>query len=149
MWKIEDFLTKWEKVTAGSGSSGKGGSDATAAAAEQAISLILLSEVDAYRRCLPFLKTCVRCAAWGGLWRQAACVGAGHVLGQLWGSGGRVCMGAVDAYRRFLPFLKTCMWCAAGCGLWRQGAFVGTVVGQWRQGMYALREKGVEQSKMP
>nr|ADI46936.1 DHC1bm [Volvox carteri f. nagariensis] len=51
VWKIEDFLAKWTKATAG-----KGGEDP--------IAIILLNEIDNYALCLPHLKSCLRGAGW-------------------------------------------------------------------------------------
>ncbi|GLI62890.1 cytoplasmic dynein 1b heavy chain [Volvox africanus] len=51
VWKIEDFLAKWTKATAG-----KGGEDP--------IAIILLNEIDNYTLCLPHLKSCLRGAGW-------------------------------------------------------------------------------------
>nr|BCL66104.1 cytoplasmic dynein 1b heavy chain [Volvox africanus] len=51
VWKIEDFLAKWTKSTAG-----KGGEDP--------IAIILLNEIDNYTLCLPHLKSCLRGAGW-------------------------------------------------------------------------------------
>lgn len=51
VWKIEDFLAKWSKATEGKG-------------ADDPIAMILLKEIDAYRRCLPHLKTTMRGAGW-------------------------------------------------------------------------------------
>ncbi len=51
VWKIEDFLAKWTKATEGKGQ-------------DDPIALILLKEIDSYRRCLPHLKTTMRGAGW-------------------------------------------------------------------------------------
>nr|BBC28429.1 cytoplasmic dynein 1b heavy chain [Yamagishiella unicocca] len=51
VWKIEDFLAKWTKATAG-----RGGDDP--------IATILLNEIDNYTLCLPHLKSCLRGAGW-------------------------------------------------------------------------------------
>ena len=47
MWKIEDFLAKWSKATEGKGS-------------DDPIAIILMGEIDQYKRCLPYLKGCMR-----------------------------------------------------------------------------------------
>ena len=51
VWKIEDFLAKWAKATEGKG-------------AEDPIAVILMGEIDTYKRCLPYLKGCMRGAGW-------------------------------------------------------------------------------------
>lgn len=51
VWKIEDFLGKWSRTTEGKG-------------ADDAIAMILLSEIDAYKRILPYLKASMRGAGW-------------------------------------------------------------------------------------
>jgi len=57
VWKIEDFLGKWEKATAAAAAQAAG-------ASHDPIALLLMNEVDAYRRCLPHLKTCMRGTGW-------------------------------------------------------------------------------------
>ncbi|KAJ9505745.1 hypothetical protein QJQ45_029246, partial [Haematococcus lacustris] len=60
VWRIEDFLAKWGKATEGKG-------------ADDPIALILLKEVDSYKRCLPYLKTTLRGAGWEeSHWLQAS-----------------------------------------------------------------------------
>ncbi|GFR50179.1 hypothetical protein Agub_g12346, partial [Astrephomene gubernaculifera] len=51
VWKIEDFLAKWTKATAGKGT-------------EDPIAVILVNEIDNYSLCLPHLKSCLRGAGW-------------------------------------------------------------------------------------
>jgi hypothetical protein len=51
VWKVEDFLVKWSKDTGAI----KGAADSVA--------LILLNEIEVYRRCLPYLKL-LRGAGW-------------------------------------------------------------------------------------
>ncbi|KAG2486208.1 hypothetical protein HYH03_015170 [Edaphochlamys debaryana] len=51
VWKIEDFLAKWTKATAGKGS-------------DDPIAIILLSEIENYTLCLPHLKSSLRGAGW-------------------------------------------------------------------------------------
>jgi hypothetical protein len=53
VWKIEDFLAKWTKQGAARDTPDNG-----------AIATILLAEIDTYRCCLPYLKTCCRGNGW-------------------------------------------------------------------------------------
>eukprot|EP00878_Enallax_costatus_P024703 GHUV01026383.1.p1 GENE.GHUV01026383.1~~GHUV01026383.1.p1 ORF type:complete len:1576 (+),score=459.42 GHUV01026383.1:1611-6338(+) len=55
VWKIEDFLTKWEGTCSGASASDPG---------KAAIAVVLLQEIDAYRRCLPHLKSSMRGINW-------------------------------------------------------------------------------------
>lgn len=50
VWKIEDFLAKWTKATAGK--------------SDDPIAVILTQEIDNYTLCLPHLKSCLRGAGW-------------------------------------------------------------------------------------
>ncbi|WIA17572.1 hypothetical protein OEZ85_014399 [Tetradesmus obliquus] len=55
VWKIEDFLTKWDSSCSGASAADPG---------KAAIALVLLQEIDTYRRCLPHLKSCMRGIGW-------------------------------------------------------------------------------------
>ncbi len=50
VWKIEDFLAKWTKATAGK--------------SDDPIAIILTNEIDNYTLCLPHLKSSLRGAGW-------------------------------------------------------------------------------------
>jgi dynein heavy chain 2 len=68
VWKIEDFLAKWSKATEGKG-------------ANDPIAVILMNEIDNYRRCLPYLKGSMRGAGWEDThWLQVRAIRAKGTL---------------------------------------------------------------------
>jgi hypothetical protein len=75
VWKVEDFLAKWERGVSKAPTPAAAADRAPGTAAEpapeqpqdvggEAIARLLAGEMDAYRRCLPYLKTCCRGIGW-------------------------------------------------------------------------------------
>jgi dynein heavy chain 2 len=60
VWKVDDFVAKWSKAA----SEGRAAGARATAGGDDPVALILLQELDNYRRCLPQLKTTLRGAGW-------------------------------------------------------------------------------------
>ena len=89
VWKIEDFLVKWGKATEVP-KTGEGGKAVT----DDPVALILLKEIDNYKRCLPHLKGAMRGSGWeDNHWLQVQDRGGGRGgRGGCWCGAVTVCM---------------------------------------------------------